>query len=122
MIQANELRIGNLTNFGSVYLIEEGHFYVKDKEGCSYKNTWADIQPIAITPKILAKCGFEYVKGYMVNKAIDQCHVVLINKMTKFHVSVTGPFGMVNATEINSLHQLQNLYFALTQTELTPTL
>ena len=60
-MKASDLRIGNETNFGKVYCIEDDIFYVRDSEGDSYKSEWADIEPIPLTEEWLLKLGFKDV-------------------------------------------------------------
>jgi len=47
-IKAHEVRIGNNTSLGYVYLIEDNTFYVMDDEGVGYKNTWAGMVMVLI--------------------------------------------------------------------------
>lgn len=115
-MKANELRIGNLLEFRvtcKVCEIQENCFYVNDELGTEYKNTICDIKPIPLTEEWLLKFGFEndtitatkkgfdfsigfYASGFYLCKSLDEM------------------FGV----EIKHVHQLQNLYFALTGEEL----
>ncbi len=109
MINVNELRIGNFVSNGNPVTVE--HYFLQD--------SFADFDPIPITPEILEKCGFE-------NFAFEYIHesgVSLENMRGNdgpgqpdyFYLS----FVFKNASvEIKHLHQLQNLYFALTGEEL----
>lgn len=71
------------------------------------------IEPIPLTEEILLKCGFEKVREYL---HID--NEIVIQK------DANGYYSHINSGNIyiNSLHQLQNLYFALTGEELQVTL
>jgi len=112
MVKANELRIGNLIYELVQDFNEGGRFldgakeiiivdadiikFVSENEGC--------YEPIPLTPEILEKCGFEFIPeaGYFSYK--------LKNK----------PQG-IDAIKVGNgiyVHQLQNLYFALTDEEL----
>lgn len=78
----------------------------------------AKINPIPITPEILERCGFEYidmpVNGYADDKHL--CYQQIDGTI------VFMPFCTDDKDchiHINYLHQLQNLYFALTNQELT---
>jgi hypothetical protein len=103
-MDAKQLRIGNYVKFGKLFkkvveIAEEG-FYILDKDGTTLKNTWADLQPIPLTQEWLMKFGF------------DEKEPVLISSW-KF-----SPFCETIITKCEYVHQLQNLYFALTGKEL----
>src|SRR5690606_13658422 len=118
MIQANELRIGNYVN---IYL------GVNDKDGCWYSNyeiTGLDIaqidegdyiciEPIELTEEILLKCGFRNSE----DDTLTNEHGFTLGR--KMNINKT-PYFMTRGTfiELKHLHQLQNLYFALTGKEL----
>ena len=119
-VTINELRVGNL-----VHLIADGHenepdlvnWIVDDFE--FYQNRMKDIQPIPLTEEWLLKFGWifnietnSYEKERMPNGHLaktsfgwDMFNYVLKSKTT-------------NKT-FYFVHQLQNLYFALTGEELT---
>lgn len=117
-MNASELRIGNF-----VELTCEGHedepdlviWGIEDYEYYDYRMN--DINPIPITEEWLVKCGFE--------KRIDR-----IIQPSEIHY-VLGKFILLESVRgfvlcdigihivVLYLHQLQNLYFALTNTELT---
>jgi len=132
MIQANELKIGNLVyyngNHKEVGIVTslQPKFYPKYCEtskdifiGLNQRHDIVynvkDIQPIPLTEEWLLKCGFERVENNW--KVLD--NIV-------FKLSWERLAGLVLALEnesiflahINYLHQLQNLYFALTGEEL----
>ena len=101
---ANELRIGN-------WFIEKGD--VKQFDGDFYH--LLGCEPIPLNTKWLEKFGFEYSEfedlyqkgGYDVdNKDNVYCH---------FYMNEYGDWYK----DIEHVHQLQNLYFALTGDELT---
>jgi hypothetical protein len=122
MIQAKELRIGNLiTDFyfpslPSIVVEIQSYGFIVTNYNDGLLNV--DAEPIPLTHEILLNCGFEKINSYWVNKRNIDCHIVLIDALTRYMVSVTGPFGMVTLKSINSVHQLQNLYYALTGEEL----
>lgn len=110
-MEVAELRIGNLTNFGAVYQIEADCFYVADLDGTSYKSKWADIQPIPLTEEWLIKFGFKY-KSY--GYAEEEW------KQWSFNgYSLNGFRCTTSGVELEYIHTLQNLYFALNNSELT---
>ncbi len=107
-MKANELRIGNLVT-DSIGIVEIGK---------NAKIEFSDIyNPIKLTEDILLKCGFSNGKQ--------------INKKYFKHIGIPGGIFLGNnyanykytniIIEINSLHQVQNFYFALTGNELNVT-
>ena len=113
-MNANELRIGNM-----VYKsLKSGQGRtVINPIGCQdIVRIFEDIgsfnyAPIPITEDILLKCGFEYdFISYNLHFGIDWHNGVLRFSQGK---------GQTIFLPCTHLHQLQNLYFALTQKELT---
>jgi len=120
-LQANELRIGNWVIWDNPILNirERVQINWEDFELITNKNLGNKYTPIPLTPEILEKCGFvrngdwfykqSFVLGFLTTDS---------NFQTEFKFAGTElPFKW-NLLNITSLHQLQNLYFALTQTEL----
>jgi hypothetical protein len=129
MIDANELRIGN------IFWEDYGGYKIVTAINCNNVGEAPDtvlgkaiggtvsgmyscsaISPIPLSADILEKCGFEFNKGawWFPN---DEWHSLTLEFVgshcqLQFGISYIGePFGC--------LHQLQNLYFSLTQQELT---
>lgn len=118
-MKSSKLRIGNITSMGIVYLIEDDIFRVKNNEGDTFKNTWADIQPIPLTEEWLLKFGF--------NKRAVLSSVLYDMKNPRFSIYLNPPIdksnkwnilGIEKNINIQYVHQLQNIYFALTSEEL----
>ena len=128
-MKAQELRIGNYVSTPSgiqqIIHIEEDCFYSKD-----FKNKWAEIKPIALTEEWLVNFGFEED-----NKIKDLWHLKYeCNVLKKRRNFISVYFPMSKETyfyfkdlgiKINQrddvdkyVHELQNLYFALTCEEL----
>lgn len=116
-MQANELRIGNWVNIqgefdSKIHSIENGRLWCKDGEQmiCS---TVFRFHAIPLTPEVLEKCG-----------ALDfECHWELgdIHLTWGSRIVATGErcsISVVGSPHVQYLHQLQNLYFALTNNEL----
>lgn len=130
MIQANELRIGN---YIADIWTPNGLFKVtelrKDKifYGNCFKAKYDDIRPIPLTEEILLKAGG---KRFDEDKIIlmlndPSTHLVLMKVGTHWfpQIEQTGEFASegVNVVFLNFidyLHQLQNLFFALTGEEI----
>lgn len=115
MIQSNELRIGNIflekfsqTEIKVLEISAEKIIFEGD-----FDNNW-QAQPIPLTEEWLLKFGFNW-KNHGLRKGnlvIRLCG----NVWSIFLSNETNPFDI----EIKSVHQLQNLYFALTNQELKP--
>ena len=128
MIDSKELRIGNkILRMGNVVTVStiddcrEEHyssFLIGNYEDlASYSPK--EYEPIPLTPEMLERCGFEEIYksdftirfDYKLNGKIG-AGWNLING--HFHVRYIGE----KFTHVKQLHQLQNLYFALTGEEL----
>ena len=125
MIKANELRIGNLVYFnGSHNEIGDISEIMKNdlNKVAPYKigiNHIIDIyydshklKPIPLTEEWLLKFGFEIEIGYSHN--IAKLGLIRIEFGDNFYFDY-----LYGRTKIEYVHQLQNLYFCLTATELT---
>lgn len=123
-MKANELRIGNFveTNYEGILEvanINSEYSFIECRKPL-YKAIgrfieW-DIKPIFLTEKWLLEFGFEKVED--INK--DTCPDYKIKGML-IHSDVHGNYVLGNYSPIcliNNVHQLQNLYFALTGQEL----
>lgn len=110
-MKAKELRIGNLVNYGDGVLVLD----INDFRDYDFKK----FEPIPLTEEWLVKFGFEphgernSLNGYSKNKLrveylFDNLEARLIkDSETSYHL-----------TTLKHVHQLQNLYFALTNEEL----
>lgn len=125
-MKATELRIGNYINYGTqVTGITEKTIYVSPVgkyKITSYRNN--QIKPIPLTEQWLKDFGFEE-KALRVFY-IDINGLKLGIKLTSDNDGILmiqnfGRFDLGLNKEIKYVHQLQNLYFALTGKELTKT-
>jgi hypothetical protein len=138
MITANELRIGNWVMAGKIAKADKD-----GKPTSEYKANYIQLQlsdftderfwgglgiiigPIPLTPEILEKAGF--IKE---DDGISEYHKLVICRSEVISIEDDWSFGL-NAEDESSkqgyassdgvcqyVHQLQNLYFALTGTEL----
>lgn len=127
-MEIKELRIGNIIEcdgfIGVITTFNNNQCVIKNKSGI--KKCYVSIcEPIPLTEECLLKFGFEQLNKQpiytiRVGENID-------NKI-KLGISIDGWFGIcydgliyqgINDNKIKYVHQLQNLYFALTNEELT---
>jgi hypothetical protein len=115
-MKANELRIGNwVRQRESDTYIQIEQYLLCNEELCHY-------QPIRLTEDWMFKFGFyettkeHYVSGlYTLNKPDG----FYINKETMCYCDIDYEGTTNDRIKIQYVHQLQNLYFALTGEELT---
>lgn len=123
-MNAKELRIGNYVTseqaneYYEILTIVELDcelIIAEDEGGICFRNK--DIKPIIITDKWLFKLGFNkinHIHGYdfftLHNSKINKCNIDIYDKNTKY-------MGY-SVLHCEYVHQLQNLYFALTGKEL----
>ncbi len=116
MIAANELRIGNLVET----VIDKdsiGYIYGYTQVDSLIANFEVDANPIPLTHEILIKCGFDEwsTENYRLRKSLTKN-----GWSSKFNYYL--PYFYLStytgSVTIKYLHQLQNLYFALTGEEL----
>ena len=122
MIDPKELRIGNWVispHDDTIQVVginpEETLDILIDKGGMASHRT----NPIPITKKWLKRLGFKLKTDYEINYLLSpkdengsRLNFRLLDKGLKIQ------FNMFHAVEIQHVHQLQNLYFALTGEEL----
>jgi hypothetical protein len=120
MIQPNELRIGNWIHLKAYPLsgdvnenakvIELAENYIRTEISISYQLPSSEIYGITITPEILDRIGFE-------RRAVNIFYKKGLIDSFIYHYD--GFFVWeANANIYKYVHQLQNLYFALTGVEL----
>ena len=126
-MQANELRIGNWVNdmVGTplkVVAITEDDRIIYSADGGNYLFEIKYAKGIPLTPEILERCGFEQTSNFhpegpthtLKHRNGITFEVCYLYKM----VDVVENIGRIRIQNIEHLHQLQNLYFALTGSEL----
>lgn len=125
MVRAEELRCGNKvlisTEISDVTCISVDGISASSKTAHYAFEPFEFVQPIPLTPEILVKCGFEdwsgdtqYGKFGLVMNDINIIFAYKIKEKIFERVDV-DEFSIYH---INYIHQLQNLYFALTGEEL----
>lgn len=130
-MNAQELRIGN-------WVMDAGNDYIKVRsidllgintalhiDGMSYSHIYRELSPIPLTPEILEKAGFEFLTKWEPFSANDGLTHKLDVGVFKFGVGMMSSMvtlleqnGYSLGVHVTHLHQLQNLYFALTGEEL----
>lgn len=144
-MKASELKIGNYIQLyrksedkemtshrvKSIYFDNVLNCYCVELEGGFIVNIEKGIEPIPLTEEILLKCGFEectdyYFDGksmffYDIHKSLENSEFyIYFNENNKICLSIMEEEDIISKSlNIQYLHQLQNLYFALTNEELT---
>lgn len=116
----NELRIGNLTMQGTVEAILEPGALITDKHcGILVDN----VRPIPLTEEWLVKLGFEMrmLCFFHENLTIGRLSPIYDGTADFTFSEVTFMISNNPVVKIEHVHQLQNLYFALTGEELKTT-
>ena len=129
MMEAKELRVGNLLQSGNRIVVVEnimpyGINYMAQEEDVDY--SFDILEPVSLTEEILLKCGFtkyEHDAGYDLEGDItDKCDEYGLSKLSIMDWGdgfvLSNSFSFNLRVELKSLHQLQNLYFPLTGEEL----
>lgn len=127
-MNAKELRIGNYVQYDS-----QLRGWTLDKVHPEYfiEGALKNVKPVPITKKWLLSFGFELIEdGFdsdeggivcVLDFGIYRIFWSAVSKHWKFYRRVTKEYeGLQDLyiSKLSHLHQLQNLYFALTQTEL----
>lgn len=125
-MKANELRVGNWVrycdnNYQIQQIIKRNGKYALIFENL-YHGVWIDeVEKIELTEDVLLKCGFELIyDGYYTRELYliqDTRFDFLINKQN-FELSELVYIGDTYYRNVRYLHELQNLYYAITKEEL----
>lgn len=124
MIPINKLRIGNLIHRPDLVSRElrfEKILYLGQRVTCTGPVKvicdYEDLEPIPLTEECLLKFGFEKcLNGFWCAKELLN---VKISKHFVTEIYLSGSDTDLAFNGIQYIHQLQNLYFALTGEELT---
>jgi hypothetical protein len=118
-MKASELRIGNLvfnpkTDIAKIRLVDDGlgGVGVQSNLGIFYGKI-EEIEPIPLTEDWLIRMGFEKNGPYW----FDSKDLLLSYSFSQNTIAI-GRMGIYFQNKIQYVHQLQNLYFALTGEEL----
>jgi hypothetical protein len=122
-MEANEVRKGNLVDFRGQ---TETVYQIRNSGVCFFRGTtktgvitqsyvWEAIKPIPLTEEWLLKFGFlKRKKSLALDVFENKVLYIRFDNQDKYQFFLNGKY-----IQIHYLHQLQNLYFALTGTELT---
>jgi len=122
MIQTQELRLGNILlhegiekKVESIYL--DGDITFGTIDGFNFPKL-ADCEPVPITPEWLVKLGFRESSTWFDMFILEVCIIEKhhISDVYAFRQRENGKDGFIKHLEY--IHQLQNIYFALTDKEL----
>ena len=106
MIKANELRIGNcvkLNNSDTTLVPRDFQRY------CKSFGIFEEFEPIELSEEWLLKSGFKKIGGLFYHDSFFACELSSHNELR---------FEDLDNLYIKYVHQLQNLYYALTGEEL----
>jgi hypothetical protein len=118
-MKANELRIGNWFNEFGIPKQVTPNLILKLYQIEIAGKVAIDISPIPLTPEILVKAGFEN-KSSTTDYIFEYGNFIIGGTRKRLFPSVWGEDGLQDyGNLIEYVHELQNLYFALTGKELT---
>jgi hypothetical protein len=122
-MKSNELRIGNLYNYLMVDFLDKRQSWKEESLIDIEDLTWLlnnpddpNFEPIPITEKWLARFGFKF--GIKLEDLLKGKHQYVQFGSLNGYYSKEGIFYFGVITKLKHVHQLQNLYFALTGEEL----
>lgn len=124
-MNANELRIGNWVYQNDRFCVSNLGVNMFQWDLCDWYSegngtqSMKDIEPIELNEKLLNYFGFKYAFGKKEALFLPVNHDfgIWAYKKDKFKLAIFM-MDKFNTTEIKYVHQLQNLYFALTYEEL----
>ena len=129
MIDIKELRVENLI-LNDNYICEVLHIYggsyysckLKTKQGSEITAQYDLIRPIPLTEEWLLRFGFKKYIHKPIEGEEEKCEEYCIDKLSivdwGYGFIMSNAFAHGLRIELKSVHQLQNLYFSLTGTEL----
>lgn len=122
-MKASELRIGNLVNdngYNSIIGVIDSHYHSIQISGSPRTIALETIEPIPLTEEWMLKFGFKPSEAKTAKKYIYYSDSYNFRKAKVICTEKYGSRVVIAGTviEIKYIHQLQNLYFALTGKEL----
>ena len=123
-MESKQLRIGNyIMQSGNVTMVESLSRSIDDWDRTNHKRTM-DCEPILLTEEWLLKFGFVHQYKNKIGQDFFECIIdaefKLYVNLNRMNISLSKKYvGNVYSKKLQYVHQLQNLYFALTGEELT---
>lgn len=117
-MKANELRIGNYVLGGKIVWIQQRAIVKGVLSGENYDLCYSTLQPIVLTEKWIVELCFE--KEHHEDGIFWSFSQIYLDSDMVFCVTDSTGYNFIRiGNKIKYVHQLQNLYFALTSEELT---
>lgn len=116
-MKAQELRIGNYVEFSTPALsinIKELSHKVSSKDLVNLEENKILLEPIPLTEEWLVKLGFDSTPHHE-----NVVYYYNVNFDFRIEAYSNGYISFEEWADLKYVHQLQNLYFALTEQELT---
>ena len=118
-MKTTELRLGNYiateylnkSTFKVISIHSDRIYFESVRENFKSDTIQNYIKPIPLTEEWLLRLGFESTNTYYFSK----CNLHLQGDIRGFHLVISR----IDGIKVKYVHQLQNLYFALTGEELT---
>jgi hypothetical protein len=130
-MKARELRIGNFIDYEKtthiVQSLDRWHinsYWIKDVEGEElYRHPISQTEPIPLTEEWLLKLGFEFDVKIEYAIGIESVRYYKLNSI-KIGIEESGKMEWYHSyqqaiVKLRYVHQLQNLFYSLTGTELS---
>lgn len=125
-MKANELKIGNYVNVElhiaiplKIEAITGSSVSLSGIENNRYTPFTIDrVKPIPLTEEWLKKFGFKKLGDWFIKKPLSSVNEYAYNPYIKQFDVINGSGEEIDLVELKYVHQLQNLYFALTGEEL----
>lgn len=117
MIDPKEFRIGNWFQWSEYASMGQGIDQIMHGQQIMDYINLKD--PIPLTPEILEMCGFRKGEKWFIHQVYYNGQIDINVNRKGIHYGKKTEHGFDATIEIRYLHQLQNLYFALTGKELT---
>lgn len=128
MIPTKELRLGNYVKNGNngfpMYVYAIGHDWVQldfnGNEGGIWEYDDKDIVPIPITIELLCQIGFSLCKEQFWNRPVyEKDNIKIVHRENElWEISIFKNMDNRATRLIESLHELQNVFFAVNQRDL----
>jgi hypothetical protein len=110
-MKKNELRIGNFV----YHPLTSRTYQVNENDLLAFAKNLVTNTPITLTEEWLLKFGFEHEDDYLELQINEHLSIIYVGYLA---LMIDGVIIQLNNTNSDKVHQLQNLYFALTGEEI----